>query len=733
AATVTVDQLLAAIGIDPAASVLVTGETLDLDGGPVDARGAAIDTSLALTWSSSDESVATVHAGHVEAVGVGTAVIAASAGGYTGEATVDVRAGPRPTITSIEPAILGAADTVMITGSGFGADPTLISLTVAGVEATVIAATDTEITALMPEPGTFPCGPASSREVVVDRDGLEARAEHPVAGATRHALGIGESLALTGGDVACAELAEPGSYVISVFNSATSATAITAFQLRGSGDATLAADRVRPRVEVARERPPLEPAPEEMAHLALLEDNRRLVERLGTAGVERAPGVQAAAMDLQVGDTREFRIPDLDAENRCAEYISVTARAAYVGDYGIVWEDTLAPLAGTTDDTWQAIGREYDEVMHPILVEYFGDPLVFDDRLDDNGRFFMLFSETVNDFEFGVAGFVFSGDFYPRTPSATRGHCAASDEGEIFYGTVPTVSGDGYDTGTPKTWAWQMRSTVIHEVKHLTAYANKFDVSPSSPNFEEPGLEEATARLAEEFFGRALQGYGQFDNTGYQQSIWCERRVGDNWPDCDAVPHIMGKHYGAINAYLKSPELLSPFGRVDEDDWTFYGTGWQWVRWAIDQSGVPEADFIKALIREPTLTGPANLAARAGRSVAELLADYTVAMAVDDHPSGMVPARSELTMPSWDTRDMFSGLHEDYADTDIAETYPTPWPLAAHEVPSGDFLVEVPEIHGGAAAIIELNGVTGPQLLELLSESGATAPASLGLSIVRVR
>jgi hypothetical protein len=341
----------------------------------------------------------------------------------------------------------------------------------------------------------------------------------------------------------------------------------------------------------------------------------------------------------------------------------------------------------------------------------------------------MLFSETVNNYSTtSVNGFVFSGDFYSRSL------CAASDDGEIFYGRVPTVAdtdGFRYDSGEIGDWEWRTRSTVIHEVKHLTSYANKFDVNAT--NLEETGLEEATARLAEEFFARAVEGFGQDQNMGYQATIWCERRVGPSYPDCDRVPLIMGKHYGGVNDYLKTPALLSPFGRVESSDNSFYGSGWQWVRWAIDQSGLPEADVIKPLIREPTLTGPANLADKVGdRSVAELLADYTLAFATDDAP-GFTPARAALTMPSWDTRDIFLGLHDDYAGSSLADTYPTAWPLEPIAVTGGSFQVDVNEIHGGAAAIFQLDGMSAAQLLELLSTAGGTAPSSLGLSIVRIQ
>ncbi|MFO7894129.1 MAG: Ig-like domain-containing protein [Longimicrobiales bacterium] len=725
-ATVTVDQVLAGLQLDPDTAVMVVAETLAVSARGVDARGFPIDTTLDMDWTTSDPDVATVSdSGVVTSVAVGTTTILASAGSFDGEAAVEVRSGSRPTITSISPSVLGAGDTAMIRGTSFGSDTSRVQVSVGDVETSVLTVTDTLLTTELPAPGTFPCAPAGDREIVVSVDGLDATASHPVAGASRHTLGVGGSVALFGTDVACNELTEPGTYVMSVFNTSTIHRSATAFRLQGTdGGAALADGAILSRIRVPTERSTTEPDPELEGHLRMLERNRRLVEELGPP--ESTPALARTAAQ-QVGDIRTFRIPDLDEEYSCPNYIEVDARAVYTGTYGVIWEDTLAPLAGTMDADWDSVGTEYDTVMHQILLDYFGDPLAYDDRLDNNGLFFMLFSEAVNDYSsMAVNGFVFSGDFYPRTD------CASSDHGEIFYGRVPTASGSGFDndgsTTTVDEWLWRMRSTVIHEVKHLTAYANKFDVGAG---LEDTGLEEATARLAEEFYGRALQGYGQLGNVGYDASIYCERLVSGS---CAAVPIIMHKHFNGINAYLKTPALLSPFGPVDSDDSSFYGSGWQWVRWAIDQSGVGEAAFIKPLVREPELTGPANLADKAGRSVAELLADYTLAFAIDDHPSGVTPVRNALTLPGWDTRDIFQGLHDAYASNGngLADVFPTPWPLATRAV-SGSFQVDVPTIHGGAATLFELDGMTGAQLLELLSGSGGTAPASLGLSIVRIQ
>ena len=726
-ATVTVRQVVAGVTIHPDAPIMVIGETLDLVARPVDARGAAVDTSFPALWSSSAPAVATVSdAGLLTAEGAGVATIAVTTDAYSSQTSVDVRVGPRPSVTEISPSILAGGDTATVTGSAFGSTVAAVDVLVDGVRARVLAVTDSELTMEMPAPASFPCRLTGDQEIVVDVDGLTTSARHPVAGAARRTLNVGESAALLGEDAACNELSESGTYMISVFNTARSPTITTGFRLEGSGTAVLGAAALA-AIQPSRSTPETEEDPDPLleSHLRILDENLRLAREAPASIARLGPdGLQAAET---VGALRTFRIPDVD-RNVCTHYEEITARAAFVGTHGVVWEDTAAPLAGQMDETWTEVGTEYDEIMHPVLLDYFGDPLVFDGRLDDNGFFYMIFSPRVNEFsERPALGFVALADF------VDRGTCASSDGGEIFYGRVPTEPGDGYDPGQIGDWKWRMRSTVIHEVKHITSFANKLDVDPASPNLEEIGLEEATARLAEEFYGRALQGYAQAGNVGYEESIWCELRVGPNHPTCDQVPVNMAKHYAGINAYLKAPAFLSPFGPVWGGDFSYYGSGWQWVRWAIDQSGLPEADVIKPLLREPVLAGAANLADKVGRPIPELLADYTLAFAIDDHPSGLVPARPELSLPSWDTRDIFRGLHDDYAGTSLEPTYPTPWPLATRALSGGSFQVDVSTVYGGGAALFELSAVAGSQLVELLSPSGSAPSPLLGLSVVRVQ
>jgi hypothetical protein len=737
-APVTVTQVLTGLRISPAAPVMVLDEALQLAAVPVDARGSAVDTSFTVTWSSSDPAVASIDQdGRLESREQGTTVVTASGGGYSDETTVEVRDGVRPVITEISPATLTPGDTATITGTAFSATASQNEVTVGGVAVTVVSATPTRLRIAMPVLGVFPCGPTAVREVRVSVGGLVTSAQHPVAGAARRELGIGESVALHGSGVACNELTGGGTYLLSVFNTSLSPTAQTAFRLRGTAPEELGPDRLAAPgpVERIEFRPPaLQPDPAAEAHHRILEENNRVLRALTAAAPRRAPALPLAAVaqPVAIGDTRTFRMPDVDASGSlCTTFFVITARATFVGDHAVIWEDQAAPLAGQMDGRWQEVGREYEAVMHPIILEYFGDPQAYDPWLENQGRVHMLFSRRVNDFERGINGFVFSGDFFPVS------QCAQSNQAPIFYGRAPTEPGSGYTGYTADTWAWGMRATIIHEVKHIVSYAKKLrlwrDGASPSVNYEVVWLEEATARLAEEFYARALSGYGQGDNVTYQQSIWCERRVGTNHPQCDPIPNMIYKHFGAVYQYYANVESLSPLGPAVARDWTFYGSGWLLVRWAMDHAGTSEQAFSRALVDEPSLSGAANLAERMARPFSGMLADFTLAMLVDEHPSG-VRTRPELTFPSWNTRDIMKGLHEDHQNTSLADVYTVPWPLPTRDLGFGSFDRSVAGIRGGTATFFRLTGGPGQhQLLELLSSGGITAPANLGLAIVRIQ
>ena len=632
-----------------------------------------------------------------------------------------------PTITGIAPDTLRPGQTAVLTGSGLDAVSRVV---VAGVAVTIQEQTATGVTVVLPGRSSFPCLPTGDAFLVAEAPAGSASRAHSLSIPAQQALGVGESLVLPATiDGRCFELAAGGShYVLSVFNASTAPGARAAFRLRGAGAANApAADRARSgalRSSVSR-RARSSGMPEAVrvaarAHARLLERNRAVAKMLRSGRVEkrwtaeRSFSHSAGTVVPVQGDTLTLRIPSVGSADLCNDFTEVRARVAHLGTHGLVLEDVNAPLAGTMDNEFRALGEEFDTLMYPLVRDFFGDPLAFDPLLDNNGRVIMLFSPVVNAMD-GIAGFVFAGDGFDRAD------CASSDRGEIFYARVPTIAGSDFNSDTPPNWLHSMRSTTIHETKHLASYAQRY--ASGATLLEESWLEEATARIAEELWAREVFEYGQRGNVGYAASLFCEVRPTSS--ACAGKPYVMGKHFAGLYDFYGSPEQLTPLGAAALDDWTFYASGWSLVRWALDHATQSEAAFLGALTREPQLTGVANLSARTGKSWEAMLADWSLVLLLDDLPD-FSPVRSTLSFPAWNTRDVFAGMAEEFP-----AVYPQSFPLAVRGLGVGSFTAEVPEVRGGSAALFELRG-SGRQLLELQGGGGGEPTSTLRIAVVRV-
>jgi hypothetical protein len=532
-----------------------------------------------------------------------------------------------------------------------------------------------------------------------------------------------------------------GRYFISVFNTSGAADALTNAELRGlagaplpAGAATVVTSPLAPQLRKSPSVGMTLVAPEHTAlgaHAAILDANRDIRRTLGNpasyrtregarqgrlstgGGGSLAPSLAVSAASPSVGEMVPMRVWKHNSGS-CNEYDEITTRTVYVGSRAIIREDAAAPLAGTMDDYFRALGQEFDATMFPVLAENFGNPLVLDAGLDANDRIVIVFTERVNDD--GLAGFVISCDFYPR------GIAPSSNEGEIFYAYVPTDPGTGYPSGllTKDRWRREIRSTLIHEAKHITSFAER--ISRNAP-FEESWLEEGTAMHAEELWSRAVYGSAWKGNTTYETSLYCDVR--QSRPECADSPYVMLSHFSLFYDYLASVETLTPLGRSTPGDYTFYGSAWAFLRWVIDHHSANDAAFLKPLTQSTTV-GLENITLRANTPFAELLADWSLAMAVDDYP-GLVTVRPELSFPSWQTRDIFLAMSRDY------EGFSRPVPLATRPTQFGSFTGAV-SLRGGTAAIFELSGTQlATQLLELRTAANVAPPSNMRMAIVRVQ
>ena len=101
-----VDAIVASIEVSPSSVTLAPGETVDLTAILKDSNGNVLPNRVP-SWSSSDETVATVSAtGRVTGVGPGSADIVASQDGVSARTALDVRVG-RPIVTTLAPTGVG--------------------------------------------------------------------------------------------------------------------------------------------------------------------------------------------------------------------------------------------------------------------------------------------------------------------------------------------------------------------------------------------------------------------------------------------------------------------------------------------------------------------------------------------------------------------------------------------------------------------------------------------------
>lgn len=739
---------IAVLSVVPDSVVLpAVGDTVHIDTRAADAHGNEI-VWFFVEWSSLDTSVADVDDnGVVTARGKGTARIVATLDGVADTAKVVVRDAPEaPVVSSVSADTLRPSMTVVLTGERFGDDLAQTVVTVDGVEVTVERVTPTSISVAMPGPREFACELARTVALTVRVGAHRTTTWYPLSVAKPRRLAPGEhALLIDPDDVRCNELRlDGGEYLLSVFNARPVSVGLDAVRLSGRtahpGTTASAARAHTPGRGLAT--PSARPAtsrsnamdadpwssPER--HLDLLEQSVRLLNEtapssipgrrdagVAEANAARLPASTGGPESAELGDTVRLHVPAVHYGNGCVYAWSIDARVVHVGERSMILEDLGAPLAGTMDAQYHELGREFDELIFPLLRRHFGDPLAFNAYLDGSGRVRMLFTPVVNEIG-GIAGFVWGGDFLDREV------CPASNRMEIFYGVAPTAN--AADPNSLDGWLSGIRALIIHETKHITSFAERF-ARTGGRVFEELWLEEATAVIAMELYGRELYGYRQNAATDYAAGLLCEVRPGI--AGCEASPRVMLDAFAWLYNYLQQMPRRTPFGRVVGGDGTFYGSAWSLLRWTIDHlGGSSEAAFLRALTQEPERTGVANLEARTGRGIDEILGLWSLAIAAGaiHVPSGVVP--EPLSIPSWDIRDVFSGLHRDLPEYFVSDP-----PGAVVSLEAGDFDVDIGYLHGGAASLFALRTGQATQLLHLSRPGLLPAAESIGLAIVRIQ
>ncbi|HYH78519.1 MAG TPA: IPT/TIG domain-containing protein [Longimicrobium sp.] len=682
-----------------------------------------------------------------------------------------------PQVTSVSPSPLVPGATATLTGYNFNPTPGSNSVTIGAGTATVTGGNATSLTV------TVPCTSSGSVPVTVATGGMKgAGYNHPLQ-VTQRTVAVGQALVTaTSAESYCNELPSANGaarYVVAVFNDNTSPSANAPFQFSADGEGVateLAAVRaapaghdalVTPRASLDQQLEQAQARLGDARHQDLLEKNRAAYQ-LGRAQFPRgrAPRGMALNRDVVYGDppaTRQFRVSNISppaGQTICSSFYVVNATRVYFNGKLAIYEDDATPAGLRFSDNasmatyYQKIGDQFNADMEPVLNTNFGDVLRRDAETDNNGALIALFTPRLNTTFTGVAGFVVSCDQFPNndtttTPRAPGGpytglnssgataSFGASNFGEFFYAYQPTVNGTGYATFTPDSWYRTIRSTFIHESKHVVSMAAR--VANDAPAFEESWLEEGTARTSEEMWMRnAVDNVAWKANTGYGSlanpiNVYCDARPG--FAECDANPRrpaaIMQRHFVSLytNMFGTNARLLSPFGATASDTQSYwYATSWSLIRYSLDRYGASDAAFLTALTQSTT-SGITNLTGRAGATTDQLLGGWALSFAADDYP-GLASPSADTQQPTWNFRSIYAGLNADFPGT-----HSLPYPLVPQARSFGTFApVGVTTLRGGGVLWYEISGTqTAAQLLRLETNGGGQPSSSLRLAITRVQ
>lgn len=741
------------------------GGTAQLTAIAQDALGRTLG-DRAITWSSAFPAVASVsQGGLVTGLSAGTTYVRALVEGKVDSVPVRVRSLSAPTITGIAPAIWTPSGQANITGTNFAPDLASNDVFVNGARATVTAATTTALSITLPSIAAIPCAPTGPVPLVVSVNGDSATAQAPISMATQRQLAVGESMLLTApGDLLCNEFSVTGgTYVVTAFNYNNAATNTASFQLFGAALATATSSLLAP-ARVLAFPAPSSPAAGPLALQAPSRDERIAIGQAqalnaSIAYLNNHPGMRramqakrareraayartaAAGVYASVAPAAPPNVGEVFTKRMMRTFGTYTtfdtlrARVVYVGPKLIIMEDSLAPLAGTMDNEYQAIGAEFDQDMFGYLSN-FGDPLVLDSLTDNNGRVIAIFSKRVNDYSLSgggnLLGFVTSCDFSPQVDPTPANACPPSNEGEYFYAFVPNPGGTGNGNWSVADWRHYVRGTLLHEFKHVVMFAER--IARDAEYAEVSWLEEATAQQATELWARhRYGGKAQRADIRWSDGLICDYvRQGDS--RCADAAEAIGHHMGFLYRHYASNESKSI---INSSDNVIYGSSWSFARWVTDTyGGADEGAFLRSLVQQKDDRGIVNLQNRTGVTWAQMLGWWSLASASDNYPGGTI-TDPRARLQSWNTRDILATMSASLRYSDGTPAFPKPWPINMRAVSYGTFpsgISNVFSLPGGGFAAWEISGTQSTkQVLALRATSGGAPPANVGMAIVRVK
>ncbi len=641
----------------------------------------------------------------------------------------------------VDPLPLQAGEQVTMFGAGFSAAIEENEVRVEGVAAEIVSASPTEISFVVP---AFQDRCLPEREVGV-RALVRGEASNGQLIQLQPAqapvdLAVGQAALLRGDEALCVQLSPSSERTDFIFhvqsaNRAPDVIASIRMGVRAPEESELgSADLLQAEIEAIDQVGFYGEAFVSAAALAELLDREARPMRVVEPAVRAA--VQPA--DLAVGDVLPVRFAvNSDLSVSCespAKVIDGVVRA--VGERTVIVEDPQAPSAGFTDADWRLIADEFDQSIYPTGATYFGEAA----DLDGNDRVTLVFTPEVNSLTppggGRINGFFLLSDLAASgreggagVPGEGDATCPASNEAEILYIGVADPNGE---FGSPFTKAQALRAarrTAAHELQHLLAAEQRVVLgSQDFGSVEESWLDEGLSHLAEELVGLRLMELPQGQNITFDL-------IGGDRDRLDVFNIYLIPNFFSLGLYMAAPGIAPVLAPVDPGGLgseQMRGFGLFFLRWLLDHHGGDDpAAFIRGLASGGggQRQGIANVERETGRAWEDLIAEFAMALAVDDTEVQGLDTRYEIT--TWNLRDIFAALNE---NPTAGQRFPVTYPLALAPLGFSTRALDF-DLNASTEAYFRLTGQSeAPALaIELFGQDGAALPPTAVAQILIMR
>ncbi|HTD63078.1 MAG TPA: IPT/TIG domain-containing protein [Gemmatimonadaceae bacterium] len=585
---------------------LVVGDSVPATATVLDANGVVID-SAPVVWSNPNPSVATVSSyGEVYGKGAGIGRIVAKSGTVADTVVVTVDVAATITIDSITPHQLIAGQTATLYGHQFSSIPTATVILIGVDSLAPTAADSTHLVFVLPDTS---CSPAGTRTITVKSRGSAAQLlERFAPGTPAIALPVGGVQAINASTTGCLQFAANASaatYIVIVGDVTSSLDAGFGFELtQVVGDSAPLGfhgySRVRPalRANAHRAISPRAALVRPMVH------NAKPSRSVPGAVASEASAVHKAT----VGDAVTYNVP----LHGCDSAVVTHGHVMAVGTHAIIAQDDSSSNSGVD---FAGISADVDASIYPTDSSHFGIP----SDIDGNGHVILYYTPQVAALTSGdaaiVGGFFFRGDLFPTST------CGASNQAEILYLSPPTST----------------RGTIAHVLEHLINASNHIRTNATA--FEDTWLDEALAHAAEDFVGRAVDGYSDTQLLTFADI--------SNGPNANAYASYFQGNAGRYASWIAAPQLFGAADTTADTSAAARGAAWTLLRYTFDQyaNGSP-ATLSRALAAGPN-AGIYNLVSATGTSLDSLIEGWLVATYATGFAVAGVAPRYTFTSYNW--------------------------------------------------------------------------------------